>query len=74
MTNLTFAISPDVRKEMKRHANIKWSEVVRRAIEAELARLHLLDRLLESSELKQEDAVNLGREIRRKAAGRSRSA
>lgn len=74
MTNLTFAVSADVRREMKRHANIKWSEVVRRAIEAELARLHLLDRLLESSELKEEDAVKLGREIRRKAAERSRNA
>lgn len=74
MTNLTFAVSADVRKEMKRHANIKWSEVVRRAIEAELARLHLLDRLLESSALMQEDAVKLGRDIRRKAADRSRRA
>lgn len=74
MANLTFAVSANVRKEMKRHANIKWSEVVRRAIEAELARLHLLDRLLESSELKQEDAVKMGREIRRKAADRSRNA
>jgi hypothetical protein len=74
MTNLTFAVSAEVRKEMKRHANIKWSEVVRRAIEAELARLHLLDRLLESSQLKEEDAVKMGREIRRKAAERSRNA
>lgn len=74
MTNLTFAVSDDVRREMKRHANIKWSEVVRRAIEAELARLHLLDRLLESSKLTADDAVKVGREVRRKAADRSRTA
>lgn len=74
MSNLTFAVSADVRREMRRHANIKWSEVVRRAIEAELARLHLLDRLLESSQLTPEDAVKMGREIRRKASERSRTA
>ena len=74
MTNLTFAVSPDVHQEMRRHANIKWSEVVRRAIEAELSRLHLMDRLLESSRLTPADATKLGREVRRKAADRSRPA
>lgn len=32
MVNITLSISEDVYKEMKRHPEIKWSEVARRSI------------------------------------------
>lgn len=72
MPNMTFAVPDTMHKEMRRHANIKWSEVVRQAIERELDRVHILDRLLANSRLTVQDAVVLGRQARRKAAARSR--
>lgn len=42
--------------------------MARRALEMELERLHVYDRLLEGSALTEADAVELGREIRRRAA------
>jgi hypothetical protein len=73
MPNMTLALPPDMHLEMRRHANIKWSEVVRQAIQAELDRLHVLDRFLAHSRLTEKDAVGLGRQARRAAAKRARA-
>jgi hypothetical protein len=70
MPNMTFSLPDEVHQEMRAHPHIKWSEVARRAILAELERLHLHDQLLAASRLTEEDAVALGREVRRRAAGR----
>lgn len=61
-----------MREEMRRHRTVKWPEVVRDAIAAELARLHAFDQLLEKSRLNEDDAVELGRAARRTAAGKTR--
>ena len=39
MTNMTFAVSDEVYKAMKRHSEIKWSEIARRAIIDYLSRI-----------------------------------
>jgi len=72
MVNLTVAVPDDLRDEMRRHRTVKWPEVVRNAIAAELERLHAFDKLLENSRLSVDDAVDLGREARREAAKKSR--
>lgn len=72
MVNVTVAVSPALHEEMRRHRTVKWPEVVRSAIAAELERLHAFDKLLADSRLSEEDAVRLGQEARRKAAEKSR--
>ena len=72
MVNLTVAIPSDMREEMRRHRTVKWPEVVRNAIAAELERLHAFDQLLEASRLTTDDAVELGRAARRRAADKTR--
>jgi hypothetical protein len=72
MANVTLAVPRELHAEMRRHPEIRWSEVARRAFQREVNRLHLVDRLLANSRLTEEDAVNLGRTIRRKAARRPR--
>lgn len=72
MVNLTVAVPDDMREEMRRHRTVKWPEVVRNAISAELERLHAFDKLLEESRLTADDAVELGREARRRAAETTR--
>ena len=70
--NMTFALPEELHREMRAHPEVKWSEVARRAIEEEIARVHLHDRLLSKSKLTREDAVEIGREARAAAARRRR--
>jgi hypothetical protein len=72
MPNMTFSIPEELHREMRTHPEIKWAEVARRAIRAQLGRLELYDRLLGSSKLTQADAVRIGREIRHSAARRTK--
>lgn len=70
MTNMTLAIPEELHREMKRHPEIKWAEVARRAIAREADRLAVYDRLLAGSKMTEKDAVELGRVINKAAARR----
>ena len=70
MTNMTLAIPEDLRRKMREHPEIKWAEVVRRAITREIDRLAVYDRLMAGSTFSEEDAVEVGRTINRAAARR----
>jgi hypothetical protein len=72
MPNMTLSLPAELHREMRAHPEIKWAEVARTAIRAQLSRLELYDRLLSSSKLTRADAVGLGREIRRSAARRTK--
>jgi hypothetical protein len=72
MPNVTFAVPERMHKEMRRHAIIKWPEVLRQAIARELELLDAYDRIFAQSEMTEEQAIALGREARRAAAQRSR--
>jgi hypothetical protein len=64
MTNMTLAIPEDLHKIMKKHSEIKWSEVARQAIWAQARKLELMDNLLSKSEFTEKDALILGRKIK----------
>ena len=64
MTNMTLAIPEDLHKIMKKHSEIKWSEIARQAIWNHARKLELMDNLLSNSELTENDALLLGRKIK----------
>ncbi|MCX6671374.1 MAG: hypothetical protein NTX92_05600 [Euryarchaeota archaeon] len=64
MTNMTLAIPEDLHKIMKKHSEIKWSEVARQAIWTQARKLELMDNLLSKSEFTEKDALTLGRKIK----------
>jgi hypothetical protein len=64
MTNMTLAIPEDLHKIMKKHSEIKWSEVARQAIWTQARKLELMDNLLSKSEFTEKDALILGRKIK----------
>jgi hypothetical protein len=72
MTNVTLAVPKELHEEMRKHPEVRWSEVARLAFQREVRRLHVIDRLLANSRLTEEDAVDIGRKIRRSAARRHR--
>lgn len=71
MPNVTFAVPEELYREMRSHSEVKWAEVARRALQKEVTRLHVYDRLFAKSKLTEKDAIELGREVRRSLARRS---
>lgn len=70
MTNVTFAVPEELHREMRAHPEIKWAEIARTAFRAHLRRLDVYDRLFAASKLTEQDAIEIGREVRRAAARR----
>jgi hypothetical protein len=63
MTNMTLAVPEDLHSIMRRHVEIKWSEVARQALWKQAKKLELMDKLLSQSELTEEDTLDLGKKI-----------
>ena len=64
MPNMTLAIPKELHKVMKEHAEIRWSEVARRAMWEQARKLELLEALTEKSELTEKDVKNIGGKIK----------
>ena len=55
MPNITLAVSEDLHTKMKRHSEIRWSEVVRKSISQKVEDLDVMDKLTKRSKLTQKD-------------------
>jgi len=65
MTNVTFAVPDDLHEIMKKHSEIKWSEVARRAIWDKAKEIELLEKIVSKSRLTEEDALEIGKKVNR---------
>ena len=70
MTNMTLAVPEDLHEIMKRHNEIKWSEIARQALWSHAKKLELMDKLLANSKLTEEDAERIGHKIKEGIARR----
>jgi hypothetical protein len=70
MTNMTLAIPEDLHLIMKKHLHIKWSEIVRQALWNEANKLEMMDKILATSKLTEEDAERIGKAIKKEIAKR----
>ena len=71
MVNMTIAVPPELHQAMKKHNDIKWSEVARNALWDKARRLKALeemDKILAKSTLTEKDAEEIGRKIKREIA------
>jgi hypothetical protein len=66
MVNMTIAIPGDLHEKMKKHTEIKWSEIARRAIREYIEELDKLDKLTASSKLDENDIDEIDHEIKNK--------
>ncbi len=64
MTNITLSISEQRYSKMKKHTELKWSDVARRAFEKKLLELDLVNKMLKNSEFTEEDAEAIGHKIK----------
>ena len=70
MTNMTLAVPDELMAVMKKHKEIKWSEVAREALAEKADELKLMDQILSKSKLTDKDAIEIGRKINEAVAKR----
>jgi len=70
MVNVTLSIPADLHAKMKKHSEIRWSEVVRKSLREKISDLDMLERLTSKSRLSGEDAEAIGDKIKAATATR----
>ena len=70
MTNMTLAIPDDLMEVIRKHKEIKWSEVARQALTDKANELKLMDQILYRSTLTERDATEIGKIINKKISQR----
>ena len=71
---MTLAIPGDLHEIMRKHKDVKWSEVARHAIWEKAKKLELMDKLLSKSKLTDKDALDIGRKVNKGIAQKHRLA
>lgn len=64
MANITVTVPDDLREEMRRHEEVNWSAVMRKAVQAHLRKLEIADAIAAKSELTEEDVEELDRLVK----------
>jgi hypothetical protein len=70
MPNMTLSIPEELHRKMKRHTELKWSDIARQAFEKKLDEIEFTERILHKSELNEKDAERIGHEIKSKMSKR----
>lgn len=70
MGNITLSVPEELHKRMRKHTELKWSDIARQAFEKKLKEIELMTDLLSKSELTEEDAERIGHAIKAKARKR----
>ena len=64
MPNMTLSIPDELHSVVKKHTEIKWSEIARRAMWLQAKKLRLMDKLARKSKLTEEDIDELDHKIK----------
>jgi len=63
MPNVTLSIPEALHEKMKKHSEIRWSEVVRKSISEKIEDLEVMDKLTKRSKLTQADVDEIAHKI-----------
>ena len=66
MTTMTLAVPVELKQRLEEFPEINWSEVARQAFMQKVRDLEFLRKFKSESEMTEEDALRLGREVRKK--------
>ncbi len=67
---MTLSIPEELHKKMKKHSDIRWSEIARRSIEQRINDLEAMEKITSKSKLTQKDADEIAEKIKRGIAKR----
>lgn len=65
MPNMTLSLPDDIHKMMKKHTQIRWSEVARRAIIEEVRKLAIMEKIASKSTLTNKDVEEIDRKVKK---------
>jgi len=65
MVSMTLSIPKELHELIKKHNEIRWSEIARRAMWDYANKLELLDHIAEKSKLTEKDVMELDRKIKK---------
>ncbi len=65
MTNITLAIPDDLHEKMKKHSEIRWSEIARKSIAKKVEMLEMIDKLAQKSKLTKKDVDDISNKIKK---------
>lgn len=68
MTNMTLAVPAELHNIMKKHQEIKWSEVARQAMWEQARKLEIMDKILSKSKLTEADVKKIGKKVKQAIA------
>ncbi len=66
MVNVTLAVPEELHKIMKKHPEIKWSEVARQAMWEYARKLELLDEIAGRSKMSDKEATEIGNKVKKR--------
>ena len=64
MPNVTLSIPIELHKKMKKHSDVRWSEIVRRSIAERVETLELMDKIASKSKLTMEDIEEINEKVK----------
>lgn len=65
MPNITLSLPSELHKFVKKHNEINWSEIARRAISTQAKKIQLMEKLVEKSDFTEEDIEELDKKIKK---------
>ena len=65
MGNITLALPDDLQERMRNHAEIRWSEVVRKSITQKVEMLEIMDKIAKKSRLTKKDIDEISKKIKK---------
>lgn len=64
VVNVTFAVPEELHEIMRRHPEIKWSEIARKAMWEYARKLELMQRIVSESKLSEKDVLELDKKVK----------
>jgi len=65
--NITLALPEEMQNRMRKHSEIRWSEVVRKTISQKLEMLDAMDKIAKKSKLTSKDVEEISRKIKKES-------
>ena len=65
MVNMTLSLSDELHERMKKHSEIRWSEVVRKSISQKVELLEVMDKIAVKSKLTKKDVDEISKKVKK---------
>lgn len=68
MVNVTVTIPEELRTKLKKHDEVNWSAVIRKALQEHLRNIEIAEAIAQKSKLTKKDAEEISKKIKREMA------